>query len=795
MTGVHGSLRLPVAAAVATVTATVCLGQTFLTGRWFFPSVTAVLLVGLGCELTRRYATSRAVVPLGGLVALLAYLLLRYAADLAWLFVVPTGDSLDRLRVLAAAGRDDISRYAAPIGVSPGVELLTVAGVGLVALAVDTLAVTMRRAALAGLPLLVLFTVPTAVAPGGVSWVAFALAATGFLALLLAESRERVSRWGRPMARIADRPNWTPQVETAALGQVGRRVGATALGLALVVPAVLPDLDSAGFGFGGGGFGSGGGGGNKVSVVNPILDLGANLRRPEDRPVISYRGKPTYLRLVGLDEFTGAQWRPSELEVSREDNNVEDGLGSPPGLGTAVARSERRYRITILDLKNTWLPLPYPARRVADIDGTWLYDPSTFNVFGENTSTLRLTYRVQALAVEPTPQQLREAQRPPVSLKPYLRLPEDLSPIVEIRAREVVAGLRSAYDRAVALQDWLRSDAFTYSTEVAGTVGDGNGAQAILGFLETRTGYCVQFAATMATMARLLDIPARVAVGFTPGAPDGSGGYIVGLHDAHAWPELYFQGVGWVAFEPTPAERTGEPPPYTRAATATRPDGSTPSPSPTSSSSSTDDPAANPRTREDVLNLDNRTGGDGGFGAGPVRVPVAPLLTVLAVLLLLTVPALVRLGVRRRRWAGPAAPAAVAAAAWADLQDSLTDFGHRWQASDSPRAGVERLVRDRRLSAGAADAARRLVDSTERARYAPAITTVGDLRADVDAVRAGLAETAGRWTRWRAWVLPRSTRAVATAVGERFADVLDALDAGAAAITDAVTRSLRLRRS
>ena len=86
------------------------------------------------------------------------------------------------------------------------------------------------------------------------------------------------------MRYTAARANYRPEVETAPLGQVGRRVGATALGLALVVPAVLPDLTASSFGFGSGGFGSGGGGGDKVTVINPILELGANLRQGEDTP-------------------------------------------------------------------------------------------------------------------------------------------------------------------------------------------------------------------------------------------------------------------------------------------------------------------------------------------------------------------------------------------------------------------------------------------------------------------------------------------------------------------------------
>ena len=52
-----------------------------------------------------------------------------------------------------------------------------------------------------------------------------------------------------------------------------------------------------------------------------------------------------------------------------------------------MTTKNRNYKIEVFDLAQTWLPLPYPAKKVEDIDGTWLYDTSTFNVFGENSST------------------------------------------------------------------------------------------------------------------------------------------------------------------------------------------------------------------------------------------------------------------------------------------------------------------------------------------------------------------------------------------------------------------------
>ena len=84
----------------------------------------------------------------------------------------------------------------------------------------------------------------------------------------------------------------------------------------------------------------------------------------------------------------------------------------------------------------------------------------------------------------------------------------------------------------------------------------------IRNFYETRRGYCVQFATAMIMMARAQGIPARMAIGFLPGQAAGTDKYIVKASDAHAWPELFFQGYGWLRFEPTPGARAGTPPPY-----------------------------------------------------------------------------------------------------------------------------------------------------------------------------------------------------------------------------------------
>lgn len=773
------SVRLPLSAALATVLASLCLGTTFLTGAWFVPATFAVLVTVGGAQLARYLSAPQWFVSLTGAAALLLCLVLVYAHDVAFLWIVPNHDALVALNDLGVSGRLDISRFATPVAVSPGIEFLTTAGVGLVALAVDTLAVTMGRAAMAGLPLLVLFTVPTTVAPDGVGWLAFALGGVGYLTLLLAEERERVSRWGRPMRHTALHRNWRSEVETAPLAQLGRRVGAAALGLALVVPAVLPDVDALSFGFGGHGFGNGSGGGREVNVINPIIDLGKDLRQGENEPVISYTGAPDYLRLVGLDLFTGDKWDPSPAQVSNRKNDVREGLITAPGLSSTVKSKTRNRSFKIFDLEETWLPLPYPTRRVTEIQGKWLYDASTFNVFPFNGTTRQITYRARSVEISPTAQQMQAAGTPPDSLLRYTRLPAQMPRLIVRTAAAVTKTGTTSFDKAVLLQRWLRSSGnFTYNTDVSDTLGDSNGLMSITRFLQIRQGYCVHFASTMAVMARQLNIPARVAVGFTPGKFDKKTRHnIVSLHDAHAWPELYFQGVGWVRFEPTPAGPRTPAPAFTQGVTAGTPTapGQIPTTAPTDAAS-----AQSLRAAELKLKALGE-GSQGGKSSAPIVVagrPV-PLLAIgvtLGVLALALVPLVLRTWVRRRRWRRATSPAALADATWAELLDTLLDYGYEWPASDPPRRGASRLAEEHGFTGDSRAALGRLAAATERARYATELGAVGDLRSDVETIRATLASDAGRAARLRARFLPRSARAVSTALSEQFANLLDSLD-------------------
>jgi hypothetical protein len=152
----------------------------------------------------------------------------------------------------------------------------------------------------------------------------------------------------------------------------------------------------------------------------------------------------------------------------------------------------------------------------------------------------------------------RRATAPPDAI--HLSLPVGFPQSVTDLATEVIKaatgfsgqetfsiGADQPYLVARALQDWFRSE-FTYSLDIP----SGHGSSALERFLEDRIGYCEQFAAAFVAMARSQGLASRVAVGYTPGIQRRPGVYSVQGRHAHAWPEVWFDGLGWVPFEPTP---------------------------------------------------------------------------------------------------------------------------------------------------------------------------------------------------------------------------------------------------
>ena len=730
------STRTSLLAAAAGAATLLALRPLVQSGAWLADALLVVAAVTATGIAAHRLARRDGAAVLAQLVVLAALLVVLHAPGTALGGVVPTGETLRRLARLAVEGGEVVQRQSVPVGDGPGLRLLLTAGAGLLVLAVDVLATRLRHPALAGLPLAAVYAVPLSLAPGGSGALSFVLAAGCYLLLLRSDVSSRERRW-------------VPAARRGGAGGLG--LAAAAVAAALVLPAAVPDLDERPVTLDLGQ-------GESITVINPILNLRDSLGARSDTTVLVYETSeedPAPLRIVTADEFDGETWAPrTGTDIPRE-QQVQEGLPAPPGLSDAVRAqaSSQRTEIEVRNLNQTYLPLPYPAERV-DIAGRWLYEADTLNVVGDDgQTTLGRRYAVTHLEVTPQEAALRGAGEAPQELRErYTELPGDLPESVRQEARRITEGARDDYERAVQLQRYFRSaGGFTYSTEVA----DDGGSDAVASFLATKSGFCVQFASAMAVMARSLDVPARVAIGFLPGERRADGRWRISARDAHAWPELYFEGTGWVRFEPTPATRTAAAPPWSLPA-ATPVQGTTGSmlPSPTSTA-----PGAAPVPSASATT----TAGDPAAAAaaqgwsGSARdLPWAWFVLVALLLGSLLTPLVSDYALRRHRWRSVRDAGSAAEAAWADLADRTRDLGAAWPVSATPRRAAEQLAEFAELPAAEATALTSLRRSVERARFAPGAAPGGDraVRADVDRIVAVVAAQQPRAVRWRARLWP-----------------------------------------
>ncbi|MEV5711113.1 DUF3488 and transglutaminase-like domain-containing protein [Actinoallomurus sp. NPDC052274] len=781
-------IRLTIAACAATLLASVALYPLFKTAGWFGSGLGAVLTVGGAGALTRRFRLPVPVCLLIAAIALLCYLNVLFASGDALLGVVPTPGSVSYLADLARDGWQDSFRYAPPVPVLPGVELLSTGGIGLIAILVDLLAVRLRRAAPAGLPLLAMYALPSRFRQESAGWLLFLPGAAGYLALLVADARDRLSGWGRPVftrywsgeASRDDRPDSSP------LSVTGRRIGLTAVALAVVVPLAVPDIDPHWLPEAGGGAGNGL---TTVTTPDPLVSLKRQLVRADDAVVLTYRtsddgSSPDYLRMYSLDRFDGDGWTYSAIHGDKNARVDGKTLPSAPGLeldASLLHPVTTRIYVDSHVRGMTVLPTPYPPTKVS-IKGDWRVDASTLMIFSPHESAGGRAYTVSSVRPAPTYQQLEAvAPLPAEVVSRYLPVPATVPADVAALARRLTTTASTPYERAVKLQQWFTKPGnFTYSLDAPSPRNVGALRDFLFG---SKTGYCEQFAASMALLARIVGIPARVAMGYTAGERRADGSWAVRTKDTHAWPELYFSGIGWLRFEPTPTGGTGQGsatvPEYTspQLLPGAPVAGSTsrlPSAGETPGGRSATGPGSVPHRRADPM---DRSG-----SAGPLApthrdgLPVGPLLALLAVVLLAALPAALHRLARVRRWARGSTEADVAHAAWDELRVAAADFGLPWRAGDSPRAAARRLIEARPLDEPTAEALARLVRAEELARYAPAPGPGTGLRGDAFSVRAAFAAAAGRRGRWRARVLPSSSAVFLRGVGGRALDVFDRID-------------------
>lgn len=321
------------------------------------------------------------------------------------------------------------------------------------------------------------------------------------------------------------------------------RVGAGAVLAAVAVPLVLPGYGAAAVVL------------PTVApdrtVLSPLVEIRPRLvEQSPNRLFLVETAQPRYWRLAGLDTFDGERWR-----LRGEFDKVSGRLTPAfPPQGSTVTVEQT---FTIVGLGGSWIPAAYAPRELGGIEA--LFEPIRDTIIVDELQP-ETRYHVVSEVPAPAREQLAAATVGRSAPGGSLELPEGLSPRVREIAASLTSQASSPYQAAMAIQNHLRS--FTYTLQVPA----GHGGDYLVQFLtEVRAGYCEQFASAMAVLARASGLPARVAVGFLPGDPTGAAFSVTGEH-AHAWTEIFFDGIGWVAFEPTP--RSDSPPPDYAAAPA-----------------------------------------------------------------------------------------------------------------------------------------------------------------------------------------------------------------------------------
>jgi transglutaminase-like putative cysteine protease len=735
-----------------------------LIGAGWAGRVAAIIVVGAVAASATGARLLRAVATLATYAAfLLFYLNAVFASALSFARLIPTASSVAALDAMPSAASRAF-RYSPPIPASRPVEFVAAAGIGVIAACVDLLAVRLRRPALAGLPLLLLFSVPVATSLRGFGLyqtVTFGIAISAYLALLSADGRQRLRMWGRlvTVRRVGsgDEPGAAP--DTRDLAASGRRVGLAAVGLAMIVPIILVgstphDL----FEKSATGDGSGG---SQPGQLSPLLRVTPQLSIANPQPVLSYQTdaldpSQQYLQDFVLNYDTKDDaWLPVTSVVRRVTGKRLP--VTPPGLTATASPTDVLTTIRMAEIDSGPLPLPYAPVRLSAPGAALSEATGTLMVYDSQPET---GFRYSVTSEEAVPSKALLSQQPayPAALETgYGSYNGPDARQLRAIALNVVGGAPTPLAQAVKLQDWFTSGHFAYTLKPSLT--DGRGW--LLQFLTTsRRGDCEQFAPAFAVLARLIGIPSRVAVGYTGGTPTGNG-WQVTTADAHAWPELFFPGAGWIRFEPTPGgageQATAVPPAYTQGALPQP--GSLPpvgAGAPTTGPSSSTGPHVNPK-------LHGLPGDTGSVGQGrkpgggfPVGITVA-----VVAFLLVTWPGVGRWLTRRRRWLGASGDAAQAHAAWRELLDYLTDYGFGWQPSESPRAIASRIADSADVSPAARAAVTRIAGAEERARYSLSPQSGAGLHADVMMVRRALAASSTRPQRLRARLLPASTLAVA----------------------------------
>ena len=689
---------------------------------WVVPALVMVGLVALTGAVLRTLDAPPSLVSLGQLLVGLVGLSQFYLRDSLRWGLVPGGATLDRVGDLLREAGTVLQTYAAPAPTTAGVAFLIVAVLTLTSVSVDSMGVTGRAPASAGIPLAAGFLVSVSNSGQAMEPWYFGAVAILWLVMLAQQGHRVLAAWPSTDRREAvggdDVSSSVPTYR--GLPQV---LGALTLVAAVLGAAAIPHLPPTFFADGLARSNDARTVGESSAEVafTETMDPSRDLRNQSKAPVLTYRTdalRVEPLRVTATERWEDGRWVAPRRPASDLDP-INAPIPRPDGLGQDVPVREQEVTVTGNALEVPHLATPFPPARLRLPEGSaYRFDPTDSTVVLQ-TPAERYTATYLSLAARAElPESVGDRPADPARFdEEVLEVDPVSADAVAQLADEVVGDVTNSLEAAVLIQDHLRSSEFTYSLTLE-PAAEADADDPIGGFLETKQGYCVQFATAMVMMARSEGIPARMAVGFLPGDIQTDGSRKIIASDAHTWPELWIDGLGWTRFEPTPGVRSQAPPAYARAESDAEDPSVTTTTRTTTTAPATAEPTAPPESKG-------------------LWEEVWPVLwrTALVVLALGLLMALVPLVGRRYREAGlrsATTPQERVEGQWLLLTRSLGDLGVDPPPARSPRVMRRHYRESTTMNRSGEDALGRITGTLERSRYAAPETL-----ADADAERMG----------------------------------------------------------
>lgn len=527
--------------ALTTAATTVSFIGVFGSWNFLWPSLTVGLLAHVMGAVVRALQPPvlvRALAPLA--IVYLCVGWLRFGETLQW--GLPLTSTWSVLVGDLRSAWDLIGDVITPVGFDTGFGTMTMVVVASVAVVTDAFAVRYGGRVEVFVPAAATVFIVAAVGTGrdriavASAWLATAL----FSAALLRRTQvhERAGTPIRPHRVGSSR--WA----TTARAIAGMTVFATVVGTgaALLAPLLPGSTDEAWLTERLEG---------ESRQLQPLVDVRRQLTESTPSLLFTVRSEAAaYWRLTALPDFDGSVWSVSEsvLDSAAGDLTVPIGASDP-----GVVTVSNLQRFTIESLAGSLVPVAATPTQLRASTQSLFFEPATGSLLvGSAGLRPRDAYDIQSTMIAPRPERLFLATSDSPPNDNSLDLPDtDVMRQLRDVASSIVSSSTSPYQRALELQDYFRRE-FTYSLDVPALSGE----DATLEFLDRRSGYCEHFASTFAIFARALGLPARVAIGFTPGdrttSENGASLFAVSSTHAHAWPEVWFDGIGWVLFEPTP---------------------------------------------------------------------------------------------------------------------------------------------------------------------------------------------------------------------------------------------------